>query len=321
MKNKSIEETAKGYNVMPKDVLQWIEEGKIRANKQENNTYVVPIEEYLRYLNSFPEELRLKIGEYKWKSIMQMLPLVQKQVSEIFNYNSQFVLDRAERAIKILEEIHKKYESRIDILNDKRGKVASFIIYARIISLHYSIIKLLRSGIPSESSILLRPLWEAILLAEYFSISDGKRENRNIINRWFNDDRSPAACEVRKYISKEERIPIEILNKLYNLYCKPIHHTYNSIMKSYRDISMSGFLGGYNKRLGFDYNQSTVMRDVITLIEPFEGILLSSLQGFLLCFSTSLPLTQDELKVLNSEIIFYNKPTLERINIIFKKDY
>lgn len=316
----SIEEAAIGYKVMPSDVLQWIKEGKIRANKQEDNTYIIPLKEYQRYGSSFSEELRLKIGEYMWKSIEQMAPSVQKHVSERFKYNSQFVLERDEKTVKILEEIHKKYEPGIDLLNDKRGAVASFIIYARVISLLYSIIKLLRSAIPSESFILLRPLWEAILLAEYFLISDMRDENKNVISKWFNNNRSPAPSDVRYYVAKTMNLPIETLKELYDKYSKPVHHTYNTIMESYREINMSGFLGEHSKSLGFDYNESTVMRDIITLVEAFENLLESSLQGFYLCFGNSIPLSQEEQKVLNDEMLFYSKSIQERLDIIFGKN-
>lgn len=254
-----------------------------------------------------------------WKSVEELAPEVQKHVSERIMYSNQLVLDRAEKTVKILEEFHKKYEHGID-LNDKRGIIASFIIYARIISLLYSIMKLLRSAIPSESFILLRPLWEAILLAEYFYISEIRTENEREIRRWFNIEESPAPKDVRRYISRTMNLPIETLNKLYNGYSKPVHHTYNSIMESYREINMSGILGEHKKSFGFDYNQSTMMRDIITLIEAFENLLLPAVQGFYFCFATSTPFEQEEIITLSSEMEFYSKPVIQRLDIIFGRN-
>ena len=311
----SINEVASGLKVMPEDIMKWIIEGEIEANKI-NDTYQVSLKEYERYGKSFPTELRHKIGKYLWKSQLVVGPIIQKEVSERFRANSQLILDKDENAVKILENIHKKYEPQVEIFNDKRGSVASFIIYARIISLLYSIILLLRSGIPSESFILFRPLWEAILLAEYFMLSEANDENNKQIRRWFDKNETPKAGEVRYYFAEKLGLSVKMLQELNNGYSKPIH-PYNVIIESYRGVSMSGFLGEYNQRQGFDYHQSSVMRDIVTLITAFENLLLSSLQGFYICFSNSF--TEEEVICLKNEIDFYNQDTLIRLDIIFKK--
>ena len=315
----TITEVASGYKVQPKDILQWIEEGKLKGFKQEDNKYLVSSEDYQRFGSSFPLELRIKLGEYQWNEFEEKSHLVQKHVCEKMGKNSQILLDRDETAIKLLEKLHRIYEPQMVLYDDQRGVIASFIIFARIISLLYSTVKLLRSAIPSETYILLRPLWEAILLARYFKISEDKKDNEKEIKAWFNDEISPQPSVVRNYIAQTTELPIQTLRELYNGYSKPVHHTYRTIMDMHSIISMEGFLGEYSKSYGFDYNQSTKMSDIATLICAFENLLLSSLQAFLLCFISTLPLKQDESMLIKNEMDFYSKDQLERMDIVFNK--
>lgn len=312
----SVEDVAKHLKVMPVDILNWISEGKIKAIKIDD-VYRIPISEYQRYGKSMPEELRLKIGEYLWKSQMDIMPSIQKEVRYSFSKNSQYVLDRDATTVNILEGIHKKYDLSFDIFEDKRGSVAAYIIYARVISLLYSIIGLLRGGIPAESFILFRPLWEAIMLSEYFYLSEINNQNKSNIRRWFEKDITPSAGDIRYYISEKLDLPIETLKELNHSYSKPIHHTYNTIMESYRGVSMTGFLGEHKQRLGFDYHQSTIMRDIITLITAFENLLLSALHGFIICFSNIC--TEEEIQTLKNEINFYSQDPLIRLDKVFKE--
>lgn len=316
----TLEETAAKLKVLPSDVLNWINEGKLKAIKQKNGKYFISPEEYQNFLQSFPKELLDKIGEYLWKSVKTITPSLQKEVAARFKRNSQFVLDRDEEAVRLMETLHRKYEPKIDVFNDKRGAVASFIIYARVISILYSIIKLLRSGVPSESFILFRPLWEAVLLAEYFLFSDANNDNQNKIRKWFEEDKSPYASDVRDYLSERLNMPIDLMRKLHNMYSKPVHHTYRTIMETYRAISMSGPCGERTRRLGFDYHQSSIMRDIVDLISGFETLLQCALQGYYMCFSKGIPLTAEESLSIKAEIEFYDLDTLKRLDIIFKRE-
>lgn len=313
----TVEKAAKGYKVLPSDVLEWIEAGKIQAVKQKDNTYLIPLEEYQRFGRSLPKELRDRLGKYLWEAMESMEPMVRAEVRDTIKQNIQYVLERAERAVNFVEELHRKYEPGFDVINDKRGCTACFIIFTRIISMLYSIIALLRSGIPAESFILFRPLHEAVLLAEYFMVSEVEKENQNEIKEWFENEKSPAARKVREYLSKKFGISIDILRKLHDGYSKPIHHTYKAIMESYRGYSMTGFLGNYEKRLGFDYHQSSIMRDIVDLLRLFEALLFEALLGFYRCFSSVIPLSDEELKKLEDEIDFYSTDPITRIKSIF----
>ena len=121
---------------------------------------------------------------------------------------------------------------------------------------------------------------------------------------------------VRAYLSKKLGHPEEILAKVYEAYSRALHYTYRSIMESYRKISMSGFGEKKSEQLGFDYHKSSHMRDVVEITRAFEEILLGALLAFKICFSGTLSLTDDELKRLDAEIEFYQRPSLERLDAI-----
>lgn len=315
----TVERVAAGYKVKSEDVLEWIASGKIQAEQQKDGSYQIPLEEYQRFGSSMPQELMEKMSQYLWERMEEIRPQVQERVRDRFLQNSQHVLDRVDQAIALLEELHKKYEPGIDIVNDKRGAVAAFIVFARVISLMHSIVSLLRAGVAAESVILFRPLWEAILLAEYFSVSDALGQNQNRIKRWFErPGEIVGAKDVREYLSKRLSLPIETLRKLNKGYSWAVHHTHNSIMESYRGYSMSGMGANFQRRLGFDYHVSSIGRDLVGTIGVFEGLLMGALNAFVQCFWRGLPLTEDEQNRIQAEREFYSLESNERLNRIFE---
>jgi hypothetical protein len=316
----TIEEAARRLKVLPADIIQWIKEDKLIGNIKDEREYTILIKDFQAFLEAHPNELYERIGELLFEEFGKAKEEVGEEVRERFSNNIQLVLDRIEKGVKVLESLHSKHESGIDIFEDKRGAVASFIIYARIISISYSIIYLLRSGVPSESSILFRPLHEAVMLAEYFFISDCHRENAEEIRQWFDDNLSPPAAKIRGYFSAKELLPLEAMKDLYYGLSKPVHHTYASIMETYRGFSMSGPFGSRSRREGFDYHQSSIMRDVVQLVEQFEGLLLSALIGFKLCFISTIPFYDEEINQLNAEISFFNMDSNERYSTIFRSE-
>ena len=312
-------EAALRLNVRPSDIVEWIKRGKIKAYKSDKGDYIIKLNDLVEFARPMPEELRLKLGEYYFAYTLNKLPEVQQEVNERFKFSTDIILDRAKLAVQLLESLHKKYEKQIDIFNKKNGAVASFIVYARVISLLYSLINLLRSSIAAESLILFRPLWEAILLAQYFSMSMASNENQGVIRRWFDNEKSPNASDVRYYISKKMNKPVDNMRDLHNQFSKPVHHSYKAIMQSYRTYQMSGFLGEHRERFGFDYHKSSLMRDIVTLLFAFEPLLLNSLGTFKFCFSEFLQLDENDQKSLESEINFYRMDSEKRFDIIVKE--
>lgn len=311
----SIEEAANGFSVMPNDVLEFIDKGFLKGEKQKDGVYKIAFKDYQMFGQSLHQELLNKVHQYSWERMLRVHPKVQKEVASRFRANSKFILDRAEKAVVLMESIHKTHEPEFDLYEDKCGKVAGFIVYARVISLLHSVLSLLRNAIPAESLILFRPLWEAILLAEYFTFSGLSNSNPDVIKGWFDKDTIVGASDVRRFLDKEKFLVLELTTNAQKAYSKPMHHTYRSIMESHRALSMSGMGTEKIKSLGFDYTQSSVMRDIIGIISAFEKLLLFALQGFLICFANIL--TKEESKAINTEIAYYNLDELKRLDSVF----
>lgn len=276
-------------------------------------TRSVRIDSLQRLVRTMPPSLWQKIAAHSWAIVQEILPGVTDEVRQRFSQNLGPMLDRAEQTVQLLEQLHSKYERGIDVFEDHRGAVAAFIIYAREISLLYSMIALLRSAVPAEALLLGRPIWEAALLARYFYESDCRNENPGDVKTWFEKDRSPAPADVRNYLAKTLAWPIESLRQMYNLYSKPIHLTYEVIMGSYRTISQSGAGGNFVKRMGFDYHKSSIMRDVVELYFVLEQLLLTALTHFLKMFPNVLPMTEAEILRLQEEVAFFRQDTSARI--------
>lgn len=314
----SIEDVAKGLKVKPEDVLGFVSKGVLKGVKQPDGTYKVAAVDYQAFGQSMHREYVSRAQHYMWESMLRIQPEVQNKVAHRFYNNIQIVLDRAEKAVLLLERFHKKYEPEFDVFEDKCGKVAGFVVYARVVSLLHSILNLLRNAIPSESLILFRPLWEAILLAKYFVFSDLSKKNSNIIRKWFENDEIVSARDVRKFLDGENYLPMDLTRKAQEAYSKPMHHTYKAIMESYRAIKMSGMGEEKIARFGFDYNRSRIMRDIVEIVSPFERLLLFALQGFKICFSYML--NEEELKLLDAEIGYYSLDSLKRLEIVFSAE-
>lgn len=177
-----ISEVASMLKVTPEEISGWVLDGKLVQIEIDNKFYITT-NSYNDFTSNNQQEIFSKVAENIWTSSLKAEPIVREHVNERMRANSGIVLDRAFRAVSLLENIHKKYESRLDLINSKHGGIAAFIIYARVISLLYSVISLLRTTVFSEPYILLRPLWEAILLAEYFTLSEVNQENNRYISR------------------------------------------------------------------------------------------------------------------------------------------
>ncbi len=313
------DEAAIIIKVFPKDIIELIENGKIPASKNDKGEYTITQKDLYQFAWKMPEGLRIKMGEYLFSNMKAVLPGVQREVNKRFKQSADITLDRAEIAVQLLEKLHKKYEKTMDILKTKNGEVAAFIVYARVISLLYSIINLLRSSVAAESMILYRPLWEAILLVQYFTISMHNNENEGVIKRWFYKNDSPGAAIVRKYLADKMNKPVKNMQEVHHEFSKPVHHSYNAIMQSYKAYQMSGFLGDHCEKFGFDYRKSSLMRDIVSLLFSFEPLLLNALGTFRFSFLKLLTSHNEDLISIDNEINFYKMDFEQRFDTILKE--
>lgn len=307
-------EAAHRLLVSQEDIQKLAQEGLLAVETIDGVDHIT-LDSLRALVKSMPPSLLEKMGNLAWSLTEQVRPEVSAEVNERFTKNLVPLLNRAECSIRLLERLHSQHEPGIDIFNDRRGAVAAFIVLARIISLLYSSLSLLRSAVPSETFLLFRTIWEGGLLVRYFTLSERRGENAAAIRRWFEKDESPAPKDVRLYVSAHLGLPLESLKESYKVYSKPVHLTYQAVMESYRAVSMDGFLGTRAKRLGFDYHKSSMMRDIVSLYFAFEQILLNALLNFRAPFAVLGPLSEQENEALTTEIEFYQQDFAHRLNI------
>jgi hypothetical protein len=313
-----VDEAALRLLVVAEDIKKLAEEGFLTLESIDGVEQVT-LASIQELLKSMPPSLLEKMGNLAWTIAEELRPQVSNEVNDRFTKNLKPLLDRAEQTIQLLERIHAQHEPSIDVLQDRRGSVAAFIILARVVSLLYSALALLRSSVPSEALLLLRTIWEGGLLVRYFAISEKRNENAGAIRHWFEKDESPAPKVVRGYISEHLGIPLESLRESYRTFSKPVHLTYQAVMDSYRVVSMDGMLGTRMKRLGFDYHKSRVMRDVVSLYFAFEQILLNALMHFRAPFAILSPLSEPDEAALTAEIDFYRQDFRSRLASVPRK--
>ena len=213
--------------------------------------------------------------------------------------------------IDVLINLHKKYEHKIDVLRDETALAAAYILYSNVINL----LKLANLGLSHfywDSRIMLRPIDEAVMLAEYFIISDGTDLGKKHLGKWYRENQSPSNSICREAISKHMESLLstpkdsfkENISTLYNRKSKSIHHTLNGILETY-DVT---FENHDLKMRGFDYGKCTYSQKIAEMTTFFQTSIWTAFQGFFMCFHTSMPLAKEDsdLILLYNDKIFQN---------------
>ncbi|GKS58177.1 hypothetical protein YTPLAS18_17040 [Nitrospira sp.] len=204
--------------------------------------------------------------------------------------------------IKVLESVHEYYAPRLNVISEESGRVAAFVIYAKIIRLLNMALLCLESGY-WESLILLRPIDEAVHLAEYFALCGDDTRGATRLRAWFRENNSPRHSVLRRALSEElERIlggpqippTLDLLNELYDRKSKALHHTYNSIWETHR-ASISGGVVAVD---GFDYGPISNTRKLWEITSFFRSSIWTAVQGFVHSFIKSLPLERSHIDIL-----------------------
>jgi hypothetical protein len=203
--------------------------------------------------------------------------------------------------IKILESMHKKYSSKIDVLKSEDGKTAAYILFSKIIRL-LNMTNDMLSKKYWEASNLLRPIDEANYLCQYFVLSESRPQTKKHIQEWFRLNRIPKIAEVRAALVEVEQSSGSepsaefkwAIDRVYHLKSKIAHHNHNSIMESSRLVMKK------NSPIAFDYGKSHSWNKVFEMTAFFEYSVWTSVQTFALCFWQTIPLTEAEITKLKN---------------------
>ena len=202
--------------------------------------------------------------------------------------------------IQVLEDIHAGYYDHLDPLHDETPLVAAYILYSRVISL-------LKMGCLClenhfwDVRILLRPIYEAVDLADYFVIPQNTDQGRTHLREWFRENQSPSNSTCRQAIAKHTQPTAEskdwlegIMRDHYDRQSKAIHHTYNGIMEVYKAKTEDGGV----VPLGFDYGPCSYPRKLWESTRSFQFSIWNAVKRFYLCFGNRLPLRQEDIDTL-----------------------
>ena len=202
--------------------------------------------------------------------------------------------------IQVLEGIHAGYHDHLDLLHDETPLVAAYILYSRVISL-------LKMGCLClenhfwDVRILLRPIDEAVDLADYFVISQNTDQRRTHLGEWFRENQSPSNSTCRQAIAEQTPSITEpkdwlkgIMTDLYGRKSKAIHHTYNGIMEVYKAKTEDDRI----VPLGFDYGPCSYPRKLWESTWSFQFSIRTAVRRFYLCFGNRLPLRQEDIDTL-----------------------
>lgn len=213
--------------------------------------------------------------------------------------------------IGVIEKIHLKYHDRMNVLTSQTPRTAAYIILSKAITL-------LRMGCLCienhywDTMILLRPIDEALQLAEYFMISADTQEGKKHLAEWFRENKSPSSSVCREAIERHMRTSTpaldddavgDALRQLYHAKSKSVHNAFNDIMEVYRTRMDGDKLVG----VGFDCGPCSYPRKLFGLLHFFRSSIWTTVQIFLICFHVAGPfLEPEDAKILNDLNLRFN---------------
>jgi hypothetical protein len=210
------------------------------------------------------------------------------------------------RRIDVLEDIHRSYHNKFDVLRSQDGVTAAYIIFSKIFRLLRMTFLCLENHY-WETMTLIRPINEAADLAKYFIIEKDSEQGRKHILEWFRENKSPAHSVIRssietyaaKYLPKGINFLFPgLMGQLYHTTSKPIHIAHHNIMEIYiAEVDDNDTLKG----VGFDYASCSYPRKINDLVEYIPSVCLAVVNSFIICFHIAHPLiNSDDAKHLES---------------------
>ena len=204
--------------------------------------------------------------------------------------------------IKTLEKIHASYHNQLDVVHTESALVAAYLLYSKVINLLNMACLCLENHF-WEAGILLRPIDEAINLAEYFVITKKTEEGKKNLKKWFRMNEIISHSTCRKAFSSYVSILFnqidfvahkELEDELYRKKSKWIHPTYNGILEVYR-----GKIGkNWIMYQGLDYGSCSYLGKIFELTDFFKSSIWTAVQGFYICFCIDMPLKEEHRKIL-----------------------
>ena len=297
-----IDEVIHALKISPQQFYMWHEEGKFKIIQNKNKKPCV-------LESSFKE---LAHGDFARVASVETLINHFERLEEdrLTGKNSLFEeriknnVAKYRSYIRTLENVHSNYQYRTDLFDNESALLAAYMLHARVINL----LNLFCMSLDNNyyASPLMRLIDETIDLAEYFIITENTKTGRDHLSAWFRENKSPSHFTCRKTISKFlgsllgkdiPEIHEETMFDLYGAESKSIHPIYNEIL-------LVSFNPKIEERkimtMSFNYDQCTNFRALFELSEFFQSSIWNAVQGLLLCFQDTMPLTDKDKAILIS---------------------
>ena len=99
---------------------------------------------------------------------------------------------------------------------------------------------------------------------------------------------------------------------MYDIFSGFVHFNFESIMESFNAFGSHGFGQKKVYQMGFDYEGAKLLRKSVGFLAAFEGILISVLTTFIICFRNTLPLKTEHADGLLENKEYFEKDLADR---------
>ncbi len=289
--------------ISPAQLRSWQDEGRFEIKLNRNGKPCIT-ENDLRKLAYSNDKLQAS-REFFIFSALRRIVHESKGKNAFFQDEIKKNVEKYRNFNKTIEKIHSNYGNRVDLTRDETALAAAYALLAKVLNL-LNMAYLALENHYWYASLLLRPIDEAIDLAEYFIIKKDTSVGKKHLETWFRENKSPSHSTCRKEISEftgtilgEEITEIhqETLSDLYDAKSKSVHPTFNEIMMVLFNAKLKNM---EIDSIDFDYGPSTNLEELYLLSLFFQSSIWSTVQGFLFCFEDKMPLLKKDKEILFS---------------------
>jgi len=289
----AISDIAFNLSLLDADVEAWLFEDKPKLKPDHRNRQCVS-ENYLEKLSRRNDYEDAKRRSLESENYVRNIEVGRK---EHFFGERKSLLKIYSVYISDLEKLHKSCLERVNSHNHESSITAAYMLFSKVISCLKMGVLTLENGYWYGGSVI-REIDEALDLAHYFVISQETDKGVKHLHQWFRHNRAPQhfVCRdaIATYMSSliseiEKKNHQDLMNELYQSKSKWTHPTYSSI----REVTQFNTSTGISIE-NIEYGSITFETKILELVHFFRSSIWSAFQVFQVCFSSNLPLSDEE---------------------------
>lgn len=299
----AIADIAFNLGLLESDVEEWLLEDQplIKLDHRERQCVSSVYMDRLSKDNRYEEAKRKSLESENIIRTLESYPRNERLVAERKN-----LLENYSKYISDLEYLHKSCRERVNFHHHESAVTAAYLLFSKVISCLKMGVLSLEHGFWFGGSVI-REIDEALDLAHYFIICKFTGEGKATLHKWFRHNHAPNHSVCREAISSymaeliddiDQQNHKDLMNELYQSKSKWTHPTYSSI----REVTQFDTTSGIDIS-NIEYGRITFEYKLVELTHFFYSSIWSSFQVFQVCFSSNLPLTEEE----NKEIRRYDE--------------